>query len=216
MWIAEVPCLFRFVLVGEMQRDFVGVFNKTIIPLAIVGYEVIDNQRGALHMSHVYQNCQRANGLAWTAWMKNQNIVAMNISFLKTHRDSRILHNRTAKKTWQIMWRKRIFKWQPSKLLWIWIFGAVTKVRTTEKNYYLGRLLWSCLKPQAGFAEREKKLYCRLDCSSEWLHSLYLMKLVTCDLYSWCRINKPQLSIGEWLDRRMASRSWRNNTCLLS
>ena len=34
-------------------------------------------------MSHVYQNCQRANGLAWTAWMKNQNIVAMNISFLK-------------------------------------------------------------------------------------------------------------------------------------
>ena len=31
----------------------------------------------AIHMSHVYQNCQRANGLAWTAWMKNQNIVAM-------------------------------------------------------------------------------------------------------------------------------------------
>ena len=30
--------------------------------------------------------------------MKNQNIVAMNISFLKTHRDSRILHSRTAKK----------------------------------------------------------------------------------------------------------------------
>ena len=71
------------------------------------------------------------------------------------------------------MWRKRIFKWQPSKLLWIWIFGAVIKVRTTEKNYYLGRLLWSCLKPQAGFAEREKKLYWRLDCCSEWLHSLY-------------------------------------------
>ena len=57
----------------------------------------------AIHMSHVYQNCQRANGLAWTACMKNQNIVAMNISFFKTHRDSRILHNRTAKKTWQIM-----------------------------------------------------------------------------------------------------------------
>ena len=125
----------------------------------------------AIHMSHVYQNCQRANGLAWTAWMKNQNIVAMNISFLKTHRDSRILHRRTAQKTWQIMWRKRIFKWQPSKLLWIWIFGAVIKVIKTEKNYFLGRLLWM---PQAGFAEREKKLYCRLDCSSEWLHSLYL------------------------------------------
>ena len=70
----------------------------------------------AVDMSHVYQNCQRANGLAWTAWMKNQNIVTMNISFLKTHRDSRILHSRTAKKTWQIMWRKRIFKWHPSKL----------------------------------------------------------------------------------------------------
>ena len=41
MWTAEVPCLFRFVLVGEIQRDFVGVFNKTIIPLALVGYEMI-------------------------------------------------------------------------------------------------------------------------------------------------------------------------------
>ena len=30
--------------------------------------------------------------------MKNQNIVAMNISFLKTHRDSKILHSKTAKK----------------------------------------------------------------------------------------------------------------------
>ena len=49
-------------------------------------------------MSHIYQNCQRANGLAWTAWMKNQNIAAMNINFLTTHRDSRILHSRTAKK----------------------------------------------------------------------------------------------------------------------
>ena len=63
----------------------------------------------AIQMSHVYQNCQRAKGLAWTAWMKIQSIVAINISFLKTHRDSRILHSRTAKKTWQIMWRKRIF-----------------------------------------------------------------------------------------------------------
>ena len=31
----------RFVLGGEIQRDFVGVFNKTIIPLALVGYEMI-------------------------------------------------------------------------------------------------------------------------------------------------------------------------------
>ena len=92
-----------------------------------------------VHMWHIYQNCQCANGLAWTAWMKNQNIAGMNINFLTTHRDSRILHSRTAKKTWQTMWRKRIFQWQPSQLLWIWIFSAVTKVRTTEKNHYLGR-----------------------------------------------------------------------------
>ena len=95
----------------------------------------------AIHLSHVYENYQRANGLAWTVWMKSQNIEAMNMSFLKTHRDSRILHSRTAKKTFQIMWRKGIFKRQPSKLLWIWIFGAVIKVRTTEKNYYLDRSL---------------------------------------------------------------------------
>ena len=30
--------------------------------------------------------------------MKNQNIAGMNINFLTTHRDSRILHSRTAKK----------------------------------------------------------------------------------------------------------------------
>ena len=41
MSIAEVPCLFRFVLVGAIQRDFVGVFNKTIFPLGLVGYEMI-------------------------------------------------------------------------------------------------------------------------------------------------------------------------------
>ena len=41
MWVAEAPCLFRFVLVEEIPRNFVGVFNKTIIPLALVGYEVI-------------------------------------------------------------------------------------------------------------------------------------------------------------------------------
>ena len=79
----------------------------------------------SIHMSHVYQNCQRADRLAWTAWMKNQNIAAMNIIFLKSHRDSRILHSRTAKETWQIMWRERIFRWHLLKLPWIWIFGAV-------------------------------------------------------------------------------------------
>ena len=158
---------------GTMGR--VQTAGRCLLPAFLCAHIFIKRETSGYEaVSQVYQNCQRANGLAWTAWMKNQNIVAINISFLKTHRDSRILHSRTAKKNWQIMWRKRISKWQPSKLLWIWIFGAVIKVRTTEKNYYFGRLLWSCLKPQAGFAEREKKLYCRLDCSSEWMHSLYL------------------------------------------
>ena len=44
MWTAEVPCLFRFVLTKLSQGDstrFVGVFNKTIIPLALLGCEMI-------------------------------------------------------------------------------------------------------------------------------------------------------------------------------
>ena len=73
------------------------------------------------------------------------------------------------------------------------------------------RLLWSCLKPPAGFAEQEKKLYWRLDCCSEWLHSLYLW-LVVCDLYSLCRMNRLQL----FYYQQVTSRSWKNSTCLLS
>ena len=34
-------CSNKIFKVGEIQRDFVGVFNKTIIPLALVGYEMI-------------------------------------------------------------------------------------------------------------------------------------------------------------------------------
>ena len=63
---------------------------------------------------------------------------------------------------------KKNFEVQPSKLPWIWSFGA--NVRTMEGNYSLGRHS----EPPAGFAEREKKLYLRLDCCSEWLLSLYL------------------------------------------
>ena len=196
------------------KREWNNCFIKNAHKISLNFVRTNRKRQGtsAIHMSHVYQNCQRANGLAWTAWMKNQNIVAMNISFLKTHRDSRILHSRTAKKTWQIMWRKIIFKWQPSKLLWIWIFGAVTKVRTTEKNYYLGRLLWSCLKPQAGFAEQEKKLYWRLDCCSEWLHSLYS----GCLWFIFFMSDKQAAVIYQRVTQRVASQSWRNNTCLLS
>ena len=36
MSIAEVPCLFRFVLVGAIQRDFVDVFNKFILFASLI------------------------------------------------------------------------------------------------------------------------------------------------------------------------------------
>ena len=55
MSIAEVPCLFRFVLVGAIQRDFVGVFNKTIIPLGLVGYEmIIANEAHSAELAIIY------------------------------------------------------------------------------------------------------------------------------------------------------------------
>ena len=62
MSIAEVPCLFRFVLVGAIQRDFVGVFNKTIIPLGLVGYEmIIYSQLGAMRLvGYLSSHIQRA------------------------------------------------------------------------------------------------------------------------------------------------------------
>ena len=66
------------------------------------------------------------------------------------------------------------------------------------------RLLWSCLKPPAGFAEQEKKLYWRLDCCSEWLHSLYLW-LVVRDLYYLCRMNRLQI----FYYQQVTSRSWK-------
>ena len=64
MWIAEVPCLFQFVLVGEIQREFVGVFNKTIIPLAVVGYEMIianSALRASLAIYHLISNAPSWN-----------------------------------------------------------------------------------------------------------------------------------------------------------
>ena len=35
------PVFSNKIKVGEIQRDFVGVFNETIIPLVLVGYEMI-------------------------------------------------------------------------------------------------------------------------------------------------------------------------------
>ena len=74
------------------------------------------------------------------------------LSKLSTRERTRLL-----KKTWQIMWRKIIFKWQPSKLLWIWIFGAVIKVLKTEKSYYLGRLLWMLFEATSWFCWTRKE-----------------------------------------------------------
>ena len=63
--MVEVPRLFRFVLVGEIQRDFVGVFTKKIIPLVLVGYEMIIIANSALHASlaiyHLISNAPLRN-----------------------------------------------------------------------------------------------------------------------------------------------------------
>ena len=101
-------------------------------------------------------------------------------TLLKTHRDSRILHSRTAKKTWQIMWRKRIFKWHLSKLPWIWIFGAVFG----EVACY--EVVWS----HQLVLLNEKRSY--TDASIAVVNGCIACILVTCDLYSSCRINKRQ------------------------
>ena len=85
-----------------------------------------------------------------------------------------------------------------------WIFGAVIKVRTTEKNYYLGRLLWSCLKPQAGFAERENWSYTAasialvngcIACICSWLLVIYILDVEQTS----CSYLSASDSIGEWL-----------------
>ena len=77
MWIAEVPCLFRFVLVWEIQRDFVGVFNKTIIPLALVGYEMIIANlalRASLAIYHLISNAPSWNNLLLHSWKLTSTI----------------------------------------------------------------------------------------------------------------------------------------------
>ena len=77
------------------------------------------------------------------------------------------------------------------------VHGPLVHVLSSpEKNYYLGRLLWSCLEPPAGFAN-EKRSY--TDSSIAVVNGYIACTVVACDLYSSCWINKRQLSIGEWL-----------------
>ena len=39
--------------VGQNSRYFVGVFNKTVIPLALVGYEMIIADKALYLLSHI-------------------------------------------------------------------------------------------------------------------------------------------------------------------
>ena len=108
----------------------------------------------AFHMSHVCQNCQRANGLDGrkirTLW---------RWTLLKIHRDSRILHSRVVKKLADDERTKTIFKC--SRRLTVNLdFWCSYKSKNNE-----GKLF-----PRSP----SHVLYRRLDCCSEWLHSLYL------------------------------------------
>ena len=58
--------LFLQIKFGENSQYFVGVFNKTIIPLALVGYEmIIDNEARSAELAiyhlisnaHSWNNC---------------------------------------------------------------------------------------------------------------------------------------------------------------
>ena len=52
---------FVDVMIVEYSRYFVGVFNKTVIPLALVGYEMIIANSGYLPFIskvHSWNNCQ--------------------------------------------------------------------------------------------------------------------------------------------------------------
>ena len=40
-------------IVGQNSRYFVGVFNKTVIPLALVGYETIIADKALYLLSHI-------------------------------------------------------------------------------------------------------------------------------------------------------------------
>ena len=83
--MAEVPCLFRFVLVREIQQDFVGVFNKTIIPLTLLGYEMIianSALRASLAIYHLVFNMSSWNNYLIITVQKLQFNVQMYIIHL--------------------------------------------------------------------------------------------------------------------------------------
>ena len=57
----KIGCFYK---VGKNSRYFVGVFNKTIIPLALVGYEMIianSALRASLANYHLISNAHSLN-----------------------------------------------------------------------------------------------------------------------------------------------------------
>ena len=97
---------------------------------------------------------------------------------------------------------------QPSKLLRIWIFGAVTIVGTMEENYSPGRHSETNLKLVTKLFEAAS-WFCRTRddiCTDAWIAvangfiaCICSYNVNACGLYHLCRMNRLQLSIGEWL-----------------
>ena len=109
-----------------------------------------------VRFSHVTR-LSKLSTLERTGWIKKSKHYIATTLFKKTHRDSGILQSRTAKKLADNE-NKKNFEMQPSKLLWICIFGAVTKVRTIG-----GRLF-----PRSSLRTSHGKLVMKLFEAARW------------------------------------------------
>ena len=66
--------------VGKSSRNFVGVFNKTIIPLALVGYENI-MAKSVLRASLATTISYQSNAHSWNQiTVKNEELLIQNIA----------------------------------------------------------------------------------------------------------------------------------------
>ena len=140
MWIAEVPCLFRFVLVGEIQRDSVGVFNKTIIPLALVGYEMIianSALRASLAIYHLISNAPSWNNCEiYTRFQKGWHFKSIYVF---------CFFGRNKRKNKRYIYLYIFLKCQPfCKRVYIYIYTRFQKVFHTERYIDKYILLFSC------------------------------------------------------------------------
>ena len=59
LYVVLPSLIFSSYTGADLGGYFVGVFSKTIIPLALVGYEMLDKQRGAVgyQPSHIPRSC---------------------------------------------------------------------------------------------------------------------------------------------------------------